>query len=174
VSQHEAELKRGNAFSYEVEDTVAEAWQRMRSAADNMLRLVYFYCHGGRDDARVWLSLGSSADERLTPGDLRQIQWAGLNPLVLINGCHTVDIKPDDLLHFTRMFARCDAAGVIGTEISIPEELARDFARGFLERFAAGTPVGDAVRAQRLSLLARGNLLGLAYTPYCSNSLHMV
>jgi hypothetical protein len=174
VGDHESELKQDNAFTYDVEDTLADTWQGMNSAAARGMRLLYFYCHGGRDDTRVWLGLGSSDEERLLPSDLRQIQWAGLNPLVLINGCHTVDVKPDDLLHFTRVFARCDAAGVIGTEISIPEQLARDFARGFLERFATGAPVGEAIRTQRLSLLARGNLLGLAYTPYCSNSLHMI
>jgi len=103
-----------------------------------------------------------------------RIDWAGLHPLVFINGCHTADVTPDDLLHFTRMFAWCRAAGLIGTEISVPEELARHFARGFLAGFAGGRGVGEVMREQRLELLELGNLLGLAYTPYCSADLRIV
>jgi len=174
VRRHETELRTNTPFAYIVKDTKVEVWQHMKDAAQAGLHLIYFYCHGGRDASRVWLGVGKGPSEHLQPRDLLRIDWAGLHPLVFINGCHTADVTPDDLLHFTRMFAWCRAAGLIGTEISVPEELARHFARGFLAGFAGGRGVGEVMREQRLELLELGNLLGLAYTPYCSADLRIV
>jgi hypothetical protein len=139
-----------------------------------MTGLVYFYCHGGRDRSRTFLGIGRQ--ERLLAADLTawELDWADLHPLVFINGCHTADLTPDDLLTFNRAFAWAKAAGVIGTEIDVPEALARHFAKGFVPAFAGGTRVGEALRDQRLSLLERCNLLGLAYTAYCSSDLRLV
>jgi hypothetical protein len=132
--------------------------------------LIYFYCHGGRAGSDVWLGVGDR--QRLFPADLRffKVSWPAQHPLVFINGCHTVDVSPDDLHSFTKRFAYCQAAGVLGTEIRVPEVLARAFGRGFLNRFLASPypQVGEAVRAERLALLERCNVLGLAYTPYCA------
>jgi hypothetical protein len=101
---------------------------------------------------------------RLIPSDLTglEIDWTDVHPLVFINGCHTADFTPDDLLNFNQVLSYCRAAGVIGTEISVPECLARFFACGFLRQFRSG------------DTLQRCNLLGLAYTPYCSISLQMI
>lgn len=174
VGTHERELENVKAFDFEIKDTKAEVWTGMQNAAASALHLIYFYCHGGRKGGRVWLGVGKGESERISPAELLRIDWSGLNPLVFINGCHTVDLTADDVLHFNRMFARSRAAGLIGTEISVPEELARDFACGFLAAFATGRRVGEVMRERRLALLEKGNLLGLAYTPYCSADLHVV
>ena len=58
------------------------------------------------------------------------------------------------------------AAGVIGTEITIFEELAQAFAEAMIPLFLGGVPLGRAMREARLQLLARNNPLGLAYTPH--------
>jgi hypothetical protein len=81
-----------------------------------------------------------------------------------------VDVNPDDLLLFNEMLSYCQAGGVIGTEISIPEVLARYFARGFFQLLSKYN-IGDAIRQMRLRLLENYNPLGLAYTPYCSANL---
>jgi hypothetical protein len=173
VAVHENELGGPASFAFQVRDnkvTIGESLRDPKSAA----HLVYFYCHGGRNRSRTWLGIGKK--EELDVSDLTNldIDWTDVHPLVFINGCHTVDFTPDDLLNFNEAFAWCRAAGVIGTEISVPEGLARAFARGFLQRFRVGKPVGQALREQRFELLERRNLLGLAYTPYCLSALHMV
>lgn len=174
VGPHMTEIGTCAGLRVNVADSKAGVAVSLQMAAKNGVHLVYFYCHGGRERSRTWLGIG--IDDRLVPGDLKAwaLDWSDLHPLVFINGCHTVDITPDDLLNFNQMFAYIRAAGVVGTEIDVPETLARDFACGFFTRFAGGATVGEALKAQRLDLLARCNPLGLAYTPYCSSSLHVV
>jgi len=140
----------------------------------NDLQLVYFYCHGGRKGPETWLRIGGK-DEKLVPSDLFAwgVRWHSSHPLVFINGCHTVDAYPDDFLEFNSMLARCKAAGIIGTEISIPEILARYFAVGFWKNLFKNKKVGVAIREQRLDMLKNYNLLGLAYTPYCYADLEI-
>jgi hypothetical protein len=174
VGDHVKEMRGAAGWYLDVKDNKAEVLVNMQVAAQMGVPLIYFYCHGGRVGTDTWLGIGRG--ERLVPGDLeaRDIDWSMASPLVFINGCHTVDLTPDDLISFNETLSWCRAAGAIGTEIDIPETLARDFARGFFADLAAERPVGVAIKQRRLALLARGNPLGLAYTPYCSASLQLV
>ncbi len=64
---------------------------------------------------------------------------------------------------------------VIGTEITIFEQLACDFAEECLRRFLAGNAsIGEAIRGTRLELLRKGNPLGLIYTPFVTDELHLI
>ena len=92
---------------------------------------------------------------------------------MIINGCHTVDLSADDILDFVKVFSWCQAAGVIGTEVSIPASLAREFGRYFVAHFNNGEKVAPILRDLRLSLLAKWNVLGLCYAPYCHGDLHL-
>jgi hypothetical protein len=134
---------------------------------------IYFFCHGGRTAGTPWLGVGNQ--EQIQPTDFHawKARWPETHPIILINGCHTVDLSPDDLLNFVTVFSWCSAAGVIGTEIAIPESLAREFGRHFITRFANGKTVASIIAELRLSLLAKWNLLGLCYTPYCSGDLRL-
>ena len=174
VGYHQAEIRVPGSFNYEVKDTKAEAAACLQDPA-RAAHLVYFYCHGGRDGTRTWLGIGRPA-EKLRPADLTGlgIDWTGTHPLIFINGCHTADFTTDDLLNFNQVLSYCGAAGVVGTEIKVPESLARFFAKGFLLQFRQGIKVGRALREQRLSLLGLCNVLGLAYTPYCSVDLQLI
>jgi hypothetical protein len=136
--------------------------------------IVYFFCHGGRTSSAPWLGVGN--DEHIEGSDLKvwNVKWPDTRPLIIINGCHTVDLSPDDLLDFVTAFAWTRASGILGTEIAIPESLAREFGREFLRQFLSEHRVSDIMRRTRLSLLAKYNLLGLAYTPYCYGDLHVV
>ena len=138
-------------------------------------QVVYFYCHGVtiKQDAQTSipaLMIGSQN----TPGFFdtsnfraRRIRWPQARPLVIINGCHTTDISPDQALSFVQTFIEyVEAAGVIGTQITIFEPLAQRFAETFLHAFRAGDPLGRAVRRARLHLLAQYNPLGLVYQPF--------
>lgn len=63
---------------------------------------------------------------------------------------------------------------MIGTEITIYEEMATVFAEEFFRRFVGGEAVGMAIRNARLKLLEEGNPLGLEYIPYVVAGLKLV
>jgi hypothetical protein len=92
---------------------------------------------------------------------------------VFINGCHTAELTPDALVSFVDIFSGLRAAGVIGTEVTLHQQIANEAAKHFLGSFLVGKPVGEALRIMRAQFLKKGNLMGLAYTPYCSASLKL-
>lgn len=143
-----------------------------RGLSRHDFQLIYFYCHGGRSGNDTWLGVGKG--EKLKVSNLVsawRIRWPHKHPFVFINGCHTMDATPDDFIHFNQSLAFAQAAGIMGTEITIPESLARHFASGFFQNFLGGAHVGKAVQIQRATMLSNYNVLGLAYTPYCSSDL---
>ncbi|HWW85896.1 MAG TPA: hypothetical protein VNZ26_20000, partial [Vicinamibacterales bacterium] len=170
---HRAEVEKEAGLTATYCDLKAAISTALKSTKPHV---VYFYCHGGRSSRAPWLGVGD--DEQIAPGDFRtwdtNKHWLDTTPIVVVNGCHTVDLNPDDLLDFVKMFAWCRAAGVIGTEIAIPESLAREFGRFFVGRFANGEKVAAIFREFRLTLLIKRNVLGLSYTPYCHGDLHLV
>lgn len=143
-------------------------------------RLVYFLCHGEFDDLRgiPYIGVGlrdGQPQHRVYPDRLgaffrKHIDpavWSRNSPLIFINGCHTADLVPGQLLNFISTFSSAGASGVIGTEVSVVLPVAAEVGEMLLESLANGHAVADAIRAMRWSLANRGNLLGLAYTPYC-------
>ncbi len=172
IDDHEGELRGLGHLRLDIKRTkgaIGSALQRQD------LGIVYLYCHGGRRSSRTWLGIGGK-NERIYTSDLHawKVRWPRIHPLVFINGCETAAVTPDDLLPFNRILARSRAAGVIGTEISIPERLARFCGRKILHAFVEeAQDAGTALRSLRLTLLQRYNPLGLAYTGYCSANLHL-
>lgn len=63
------------------------------------------------------------------------------------------------------------AAGVLDTEIPVPEVPAGEVACAFISRFVMGTPAGKALLETRWDLLAKKNPLGLVYTLYAPAEL---
>lgn len=152
------------------------------------LQLVYFYCHGLRQSRRDQyigpvVEIGeydeisthqiTTWDETLwTP---REDHWRVTAPLVVINGCHTVEISPDALVSFVDAFSQVRSAGVIGTEVMLHQNVAAEAAESFFRHFAGPDlpGAGEALRRMRLDLLGKGNVMGLAYTAYCSADLRL-
>jgi len=134
--------------------------------------LVYFYCHGGLIRNRLaYLQIGEN--DKIPPAYFDEVRWVKPRPLVFMNGCHTID--PLIALNFIKplvMLSKC--AGVIGTEITIYEEMATVFAEEFFRRFLKGETIGMAIRNARLKLLEEGNPLGLAYIPYAMAGLNLL
>jgi hypothetical protein len=130
--------------------------------------LVYFYCHGGLSGTLPFVLVGPPGERGITPDNLFTVLWEQPRPLVFLNGCHTAALSSRRAFRFVDALVKSSrAAGVIGTEITVFEELARDFAEACLTRFLVEElPIGEAVRRARLDLLARGNPLGLVYVPY--------
>jgi CHAT domain-containing protein len=150
--------------------------------------VIYFLCHGRFDPVREMPYLGIGPDEpndryQLFPGDvqdwandpaLEDGEWLDRNPLVLINGCHTAELEPGNILNFVTAFTYAGASGVIGTEIPVRLPLATEVAEMLLTKLARRMAVGEALRQVRWELANRGNLLGLAYTLYGLADLRLV
>ena len=142
------------------------------------LDLIYLYCHargGTADPSRqphLEFSVGG-APAVVTPADLvhDESTWTH-HPLVILNGCGTVGFSPDALSPFIPILVDDrGAAGLLGTEISVWEQLAGEFAEHFLRAFITGKPAGAALVEARRRLLAQRNPLGLAYTLYANSDL---
>lgn len=140
--------------------------------------VVYFYCHGGVAGDVPYLRVGrGTSGPVITPDNLfsLRIQWPS-RPLVFLNGCQTTDLEPERAIDFVSFFVEdASACGVIGTEITVFEEFAREFAEEFLRCFLTERePIGAAVTNARLALLSKGNPLGLSYIPYALPSIRLV
>lgn len=173
----------------------ATTWGEVRA----MLRapeIVYFLCHGERDEHDGdYLSIGPGTERRehriYARGTLAQWvkdptedgpdvdAWKQGAPLVFINGCHTSDLEPGDVVSYTSVFNTLGANGVLGTEVSMPLGVATEVAEQLYAKMvpgragAPGMPVGQALREVRWELANKGNLLGLAYTLYGLSGLRL-
>lgn len=141
--------------------------------------VVYFYCHGGlaAETDTPFLEVGPPGSDPLFAQSLLNagVSWEKLRPLVMLNGCHTTAASPEAMFSMLSAFAsHCNAAGVIGTEVTTFEPVAVPFGLELLKRFLGGEPLGAAVRQARLALLRTGNPLGLMYIPYALPSLRLV
>ncbi len=144
------------------------------------LPVVYFYCHGDKDQIGspdTFLSVGDR--EQITATELidlfdagfaeNKVIWDRVRPLVVINACHSLEITPATLVSYVDAFVGGgNAVGVIGTEVKVPQLLAMAWAEAF---FAAllqpDAQIGAALQAARFDFLASGNLFGLVYTAHC-------
>jgi hypothetical protein len=158
-------------LSWKYADTRADALKLLTSTRPHV---VYFYCHGGIANNVPYLQVGPIHERGITRAALRtyEVQWDAPRPLVFINGCHTTALEPELALDFVTAFVEnAYAAGVIGTEITVFEPLATNFAEEFLRRFFSGEAAGVAIRGARLALLKSYNPLGLAYIPFAIATL---
>lgn len=162
----------------------ADDWQKVQA----MLvapEVAYFLCHGEFDAGRgePYIGIGprdNDLQHRVYPTELtgwaRTVGaslWQDRRPLIFINGCHTGDLRPGEILNFVKTFADFGASGVIGTEVSIRLPLAIEVAERLLKKVLGSASVGRAMHEVRWELANKGNLLGLAYTPYCLSELHI-
>jgi len=149
--------------------------------------VAYLYCHCGyqklsdRAVPSAVLRLGTQSIGPLdvskwarSPRLWPRPHWPNRKPLVVLNGCHTVDFTNATLSDFVSAFVdRAGAAGVIGTEVAVEQNLASFLMELFLTDLAAGATTGDALRDTRWQLVRHGNLMGLGYTPYCLSGLRL-
>ncbi|HEY0725787.1 MAG TPA: hypothetical protein VGD41_17670, partial [Pyrinomonadaceae bacterium] len=153
----------------------------------NEAMVVYFLCHGEYDTTRSlpYLSIGlrdTQEIHRIYPDTLQAWAdaadlkaWGKQHPLIFINGCHTTNLTPGEVLNFVTALGFAGAGGVIGTEISVLASVAIEVAESLFEKIAGNmpVPVGEAMYQTRWELANKGNLLGLAYSLYCLANLHV-
>ncbi|MET0624383.1 MAG: CHAT domain-containing protein [Pyrinomonadaceae bacterium] len=139
---------------------------------DATLDFVYLYCHAyaSREENFFppFLEFGDGANPARIRSDQLDHATPWLHhPLVFLNGCGTGGFNPEAISPFIEKFVRDrGAAGVIGTEIPVWEQLASEFAYSFMESFLKGDSAGRALLRARHELLAKNNPLGLVYTLY--------
>ena len=170
-------------------DTCDSRTALRQAFADPSLPLVYFYCHGktaelaGTTLAVPFLEIGGA--DKIGPNDFAAwdedddwgpSHWETTAPLVFINGCETTKLSPEDLVTFVDALAGMNAAGVVGTEIPVRQRVAGEVALLFYRGFVgdSSATVGEALYRTRIDLLAKGNVSGLVYTPFCSMDLALV
>jgi hypothetical protein len=137
--------------------------------------LAYFFCHGGiTASGTPYLEIGAPKSEPITADSFTEIWWEKPRPLIVLNGCHTTAASPEQVFSMSTGFVvQANAAGVVGTEITIFEPMAVSFGEELLRQFLAGETIGRAVRRARLALLRQGNPLGLAYIPFALSTLRL-
>lgn len=133
--------------------------------------IIYFYCHGGLDVDTPYIQVGPLTDPHIERSTLREyaIRWSESRPLVFVNGCHTVNVEPENAVELVSGFIEtAGASAVVGTEITIFEQLATEFGESFLSDFLVlRNELGRTIRNARLRLLSNSlNPLGLVYVPF--------
>jgi hypothetical protein len=185
TSRHVSTLKTrlGQALSTKpIDNTAALAAALAQEAMD----IAYLYCHCGyqklsnRAVPSPFLRFG---EDLIGPLDIAnwarssgwpRPHWPKRKPLVILNGCHTVEMTSGTLSTFVSAFVnRAGAAGVLGTEVTIEQDLAGLLGEIVLDQLAGGASIGAALRSARWQLINLGNVMGLAYTPFCLSGLRL-
>jgi hypothetical protein len=174
IDAHLAELRSFASFSPQ---TVADTWPTVQTMLEAP-SFAYFLCHGEYDtgEGEPFLGVGlrdGDLNHRVYPRKLLawaqtrgEHFWEGKAPLIFINGCETANLTPGQVMDFVSAFGTLGATSVIGTEVSMRLPVAIEIGQSVLERMRHGASLGVAIRDVRWALAEKGNLLGLAYTPY--------
>jgi CHAT domain-containing protein len=96
-------------------------------------------------------------------------------PLVFMNACGSSVLRATNSVSFPATFLENGNRGFVGSEISIPDDVATVFSRFVYERLLLQSqPLGAAILGARIELLERyGNPLGIAYTAYADPELRV-
>lgn len=156
--------------------------QDLLNALADPADIVYVLCHheklkkAGRGSALMFADGALKSDQiaQRTVANWPSDHWRkDHRPLVVLNACGTAEIVQTTMSSFVKNFAGAGASGVVGTETMIDQPTASEAMQHFLREFARGATVSEALRYSRWKLLARGSLLGLTYSPYCSATLRL-
>jgi CHAT domain len=169
-------LRRGGCGGMNTARALTEAETQL----DADLPIVYMLCHGiytkqGGPDTHLCIGRNESlTPSLLTSWLVASKRWQAVRPLVFINACHSVALQPKTTLGYVEAFIGAGgAAGVIGTEATVHEDLAREAANIFFRYLLEHQTVGSALHSLRAELLASGNLFGLLYGSYGWADLHI-
>jgi hypothetical protein len=154
-----------------------QAWDRpsvlgwlVRGGGD----LLYLYCDGvltaGKD---LGFRFGPNPEDLIVTSSLGKAKVWGRPAAVILNACGGVAASPERIDKFVAVLRNLGALGVMGTETTVFDLLARPFARDFLARVLSGVSFGRALLQTRRSLLRLGNPLGLTYTFHGATNLHL-
>jgi hypothetical protein len=169
-------LARGGRVQVRAQDERDEIVRDMLRPGGS--HLYYFYCHGEADGSLMRLKLGPAdhpgylAAADLDPSWRRN--WRGKpRSLVILNACETVAVVPERVGELMLQLRFLGSGGVVGTEIKVRTELAREVGTRLVQGILDGSSVGEAFLDIRRQLLRQFNPLGLAYTYHAPATLHL-
>lgn len=113
------------------------------------------------------LARSAAAGSILSEGSFSRagvLPWPPPRTLVLLLACGSGQTRVDTGASLASLLLRHGAIGVVCTECTVYASLIARFARDFLKKFAAGRPVGEAVREINHELAVEGCPLGLVYS----------
>ena len=141
--------------------------------------IVYFYCHaegsngGRRNPALLLRTVEDGADQVVESQDLDDDERWTHRPLVFVNACRTGGFRPDAISPFVdTLITKRGGGALIATEIDVFEQLASKVAEWLFADVSSKKEVGPTLLRIRRRLLARRNVLGLAYALYGASELH--
>lgn len=115
-----------------------------------------------------WIKLTKSL---VTSADLRRDEYVlNRHPIVFLNMCQSAVLWPGVAGSFVRLFLDRRASAVLGTECTIPENVADEFGRLVIGKLFQREPLGISLLHAREELARSNNMLGLAYSLYGSAS----
>lgn len=183
LSEHEAEIE---ALKDAAHGDVELEWRSDRPDVMELLyherghHLFYFYCHGVESADGFALQVGPQHDPQNTISaasiNRQRVHWAvgeNAQPLVLLIACESAAMRPELAHGLFGKLRRVNAAGVIGSEITIGVRLGRECGRALVAAIIAGQSAGEAFMDLRRDLLRRFNPLGLVLTVYAPATLHI-
>jgi hypothetical protein len=131
--------------------------------------IIYFYTHGGSDAfGKPYLEVGSGDQISYNDLDAWGVDLGNHRPLVMLNACDSADYSPDSFENLIRFFCGKKAAGVIGTQCEVKENLASAFSMLFFGAFFRQATAGEALFEARQALLRQLDPRGLAYSLFAA------
>lgn len=164
------EKHHGEVTTADTKATVKTLLQTRRAG------IIYFYCHGDELDGSFALRVGrDGAPFKLDADTLSQwkLDWPQA-PLVVLNGCETLAVRPDQVHDFLVVLRDQGASGVVGPEVPVWTSVSSRIGEGLIERFLSGQPLGHALQAVQRELLRELNPMGLMYVAYARADLEFV
>ena len=145
----------------------------LRNQAD---QIQHFTCHCETDelvpsDSTLALSeenIATIADLQASLRPPSQLENQEPGPLIFLNACGTSKMDPMTAASFPQFFLKDNGnRGFIGTETSIPDDVAAYFSRRFYESLLSGVRLGEAIYEAKWKMLYEtNNPLGILYTLY--------
>lgn len=148
--------------------------------ADSPHQFLYIYAHAESSQAgeNVEGSRVIFGDGQATVRDMKSKARTNLPrleqaPLVFLNACESAELSPKVYTGIVPYLITRGARGVLGTEVETPALFASEFARQFIQRFAAGNmPIGKLLLDMRREyVLQKRNVMGLAYALYSDGDI---
>ena len=97
-------------------------------------------------------------------------------PLIFMNSCGSGDLDPSGASSFPNLFMNSNLGftGFIGTETSMPNDLASEFSIRFYDKVILGMPIGKALLQTRWDVLSKyHNPLGLLYALFAEPEIRV-
>jgi hypothetical protein len=137
--------------------------------------IVYFYCHGDELEGSFALKVGDAQAPFMLDADTLsqwEVHWPQA-PLVILNGCETLAVKPEQVHGFLVVLRDMGASGVVGPEVPIWTTLARRVGESLVQQFLSGTQLGHALQRVQRDLMRELNPMGLMYVAYARADLKL-